>query len=94
MEISDPRPSEEKEVSVGWVSLRGLSERQSMRGGEGFREEHLKTEGFPECGVAGPAVGKGYGGLVRRSFWMKGGLWGARWQMENGDEIPGKGGCL
>ena len=63
LEISDPRPSEEKEVSVGWVSVRGLSGRWSMRGGEGFREEHLKTEGFPKCGVAGPAVGKGYGGL-------------------------------
>lgn len=39
-------------------------------------------------GAAGPAVGKGYGVLVRRPFWMKR-LWGARCLMENGDEIPG-----
>ena len=51
-------------MSAGWVSPRGLSGRWrgwGLRGGEGFREGHLKTEGFPGW-RAGPGVEKEYGG--------------------------------
>ena len=37
--------------------------------------------------------GEGVWRLVKRPVWMKGGLWGARCQTEDGGGIPGRGDC-